>query len=123
MKLNSSRWLCYPAKVCDLVIYVFFHHKFMDIGSALSNLFVLAKDKDLERKPDAIYVYGAPPDSLKKYSDQPTVFYDDKKTDMLVGAVPRGDDYGYFGYLKKMILTLHNSIMIKRGRLPVHAPL
>jgi energy-coupling factor transporter ATP-binding protein EcfA2 len=39
---------------------------------------------------------------------------------VLVGAIPDGDQYGYFGYLKKMILTLHNIKMMKIGCLPFH---
>jgi hypothetical protein len=38
----------------------------------------------------------------------------------MVGAIPADKEFGYFGYIKKMMLTLHNSIWIKRGRLPVH---
>jgi len=34
--------------------------------------------------------------------------------------LPARDEMGYFGYIKKMILTLHNIVMMKRGRLPVH---
>jgi energy-coupling factor transporter ATP-binding protein EcfA2 len=40
-----------------------------------------------------------------------------------VGAVPNADRFGYFGYLKKMILTLHNITMMKMGRLPFHGAL
>jgi hypothetical protein len=39
---------------------------------------------------------------------------------MFVGAVPDRPEFGYFGYLKKMILTLHNAIVMKRGNLPFH---
>ena len=49
-----------------------------------------------------------------------TVFYDDETNGLLVGAVPGRDEFGYFGYVKKMILTQHNIIMIKKGRLPFH---
>ena len=38
----------------------------------------------------------------------------------MVATVPFRDEYAYFGYLKKMILTLHNIIMLKRGRMPFH---
>ena len=34
--------------------------------------------------------------------------------------MPREERFGYFGYLKKMILTLHNVVMMKRGLLPFH---
>jgi len=50
----------------------------------------------------------------------PTVFYEDEENDMLVGAVPACDELGYFGYLKKMILTLHNIRKIRSGKLPFH---
>jgi hypothetical protein len=39
---------------------------------------------------------------------------------MLVGAVPRRNEFGYFGYLKKMILTLHNIKIMNMGRMPYH---
>lgn len=120
VQLNCKDWLCYPAKVGDLVIHLFFHNKFIGLGTALANLFDLADDNDLKRKPDAVYAYGVPEESLKKFGNLPTVFFDDEKNNILVAAVPGSDDFGYFGYIKKMMLTLHNIIMMKRGRLPIH---
>ena len=38
----------------------------------------------------------------------------------MVAAVPAEERFGYFGYLKKMILTLHNIVMMKRGLMPYH---
>lgn len=38
----------------------------------------------------------------------------------MIGAVPNEDRFGYFGYIKKMVLTLHNAVMMKRGRMPYH---
>jgi hypothetical protein len=120
LSINSDEWLCYPAKVGNLIIHVFFHMKFIGLGASLANLFDLARDEDLARKPDAIYVFGAPSAHLKKYGKRPTVFYDDAENGIVVGAVPDDDEYGYFGYLKKMVLTLHNVVVLKKGRLPVH---
>jgi|TARA_B100000315_G_scaffold89412_1_gene82137 hypothetical protein len=120
IQFNCEDWLCYPAKVGDLVIYLFFHNKFIGLGTALANLFELADDNDLKRKPDAVYAYGVPGESLKRFGSLPTVFFDDEKNNMLVAAVPGSDDFGYFGYIKKMMLTLHNIIMMKRDRLPIH---
>jgi len=48
------------------------------------------------------------------------VFYDDERNNVLVAAVPCEDRFAYFGYLKKMTLTLHNIVMMKRGRMPYH---
>lgn len=123
LQFKSDDWLCYPAKVGELVILIYFHNKFSDLGHSLCNLFQLADDEDLKRKPDAIYFYGVEGDSLDKLGNYPTVFYEDNKNDMLVAGVPGRNEFGYFGYLKKMVLTLHNVIMIKRQRLPFHGAL
>lgn len=120
LMFNERDWLCYPAKIGDCLVYVYYHNKFMGLGCALANLFQLADDEDLKRKPDAIYAFGVDEHALDRFGDIPTVFYDDEESGMLVAAVPRRDEFGYFGYLKKMCLTLHNAIMIKRGRLPIH---
>ncbi len=117
---KKEEWLCYPAKVGPLVILIYFHMKFFELGLSLCNLFKLADDEDLTRQPDAVYVFGVPDNSLDRFSSFPTVFYDDLKNNMLVGAVPNRDEFGYFGYLKKMVLTLHNIKMMKMGRWPFH---
>jgi energy-coupling factor transporter ATP-binding protein EcfA2 len=120
---NEGQWLCYPAKVGELTINVYFHEKFFELGFSLSNLFELAKDGDLTHKPDGVYFFGVPGGVLDRFADFPTVFYDDTEQDMLVAAVPNRDEFGYFGYLKKMILTLHNIKIMKRGEMPFHGAL
>jgi hypothetical protein len=120
LKLDASKFLCYPAQVGPLVIYIYFHQQFLELGCSLANLFDLATDEQVAAGPDAVYVYGAPPEALASYGGLPTVFYDDEKEKLLVGAVPLENRFGYFGYLKKMALTLHNIVMMKRGRMPYH---
>jgi hypothetical protein len=120
LSLNDEHWVCYPAIVGSLTIFVYFHQQFIGLGCALGNLFELATDEQIAEGPDAVYVFGAPPESMKSFGDLPTVFYDDEENNLLVAAVPLEERFGYFGYLKKMILTLHNVVMMKRGRLPYH---
>jgi len=118
--LKPGEWICYPAKVGKLLIMVYFHQDFFELGFSMCNLFQLADDSDLEKKPDALFIYGVPGsaiDGLAKYS---TVFYDDEENEIFVGAIPDRAEFGYFGYLKKMVLTLHNSIVMKAGRMPFH---
>lgn len=119
-ELNSEDWLCYPAKVGKFIIMVYFHFNFFELGLALCNLFQLAGDEDLERKPDAVFVYGVAGNKLDGLAKYPTVFFEDDKNNMFVGAVPDRPEFGYFGYLKKMMLTLHNSIVMKAGKMPFH---
>lgn len=120
VKINPRDWLCFPARVGALIIYFYFYNKFIGLGTALANLFELAHGEELLRTPEAIYLFGVPPASLQKYGSLPTVFHDDEKNNLLVAALPARDEMGYFGYIKKMILTLHNIVMMKRGRLPIH---
>lgn len=118
--LNPGEWICYPAKVGKMIIMVYFHLDFFELGFSMCNLFQLAEDNDLERQPDALFVYGVAGTVLDGLSTYSTVFYDDDENGIFVGAIPDRPEFGYFGYLKKMILTLHNSIIMKMGLMPFH---
>lgn len=122
-EINSTDWICYPAKVGELLILIYAHETFYDLAFSLCNLFELAGDDDLQRKPDAVYLFGVPGNSLDRFDEIPAVFFDDEKNGMMIAACPDRDIFGYFGFLKKMVLTMHNAIMIKRGRLPFHGAL
>ncbi len=119
VSIEDKDYLCYPAKVGNLLIQFYFHNKFIGIGTAVANLFDLAGRPDILKKPDAVFIFGVEDTSLSHF-DSKTVFYEDEKNDILVAACPRNDEFGYFGYIKKMILTLHNIVMMRRGRMPVH---
>ncbi len=123
LELNPEEWLCYPAKVGGMVILAYFHEKFYELGFALANLFEIATDDDLQKKPQGIYMYGVERDYIEGLGEFPTIFYDDEDNGMLVAACPNDDMFGYFGYLKKMMLTLHNIVIMKRGWFPYHGSL
>jgi hypothetical protein len=118
--LKAGEWLCYPAKVGKLLIMVYFHLDFYELGFSMCNLFELADDSDLEKKPDALLIYGAQGNVIDGLAQFSTVFYDDEENEIFVGAIPDRPEFGYFGYLKKMMLTLHNSIVMKSGNMPFH---
>lgn len=115
--LNEDDWFLYPAKVGNLLAFVYFHKDFMCHGLGLANLFELAKGNDyIGRKPDLIYVFGYP----DGHDEKRTFYYKDKKNDILVGYANYCDEIDYFGYMKKMLLTLHNIKQMERGNLPIH---
>jgi hypothetical protein len=120
--LDKGDWLCYPAKVGELLIYVYLHKNFYELGLSMCNLFDIAHDEDMLKKPDGIYFFGLEYDLEKEYGSA-TVFYEDKENDIFVAAAPNTDEIGYFGYLKKMVLTLYNATVMKQGRLPFHGAL
>ena len=114
--INKEHWFCYPAKVGELIAYIYFHRDFMNHGITLCNLFEMAKREECRgRRPDIVYVFGINDSEALK-----TVFYDDEENNIMLGYVNYSEEIDYFGYMKKMILTLHNLIMIKRGYLPIH---
>lgn len=119
-EINIEEYICFPARVGKQVILIYFHINFFELGFSLCNLFDIASDEQLNSKPDAIFIYGVPGNTLDDLADYPTVFYEDTENDIFAGAVPSRPEFGYFGYLKKMVLTLHNSIIMKSGRLPFH---
>lgn len=115
--INKDHFFCFPAKVGNLLAYIYFHRDFMSHGVTLCNLFEMAKEEEYKGiKPDIIYVFGARDSS----NDVKTVFYDDNENNIMFGLVTYGNEIDYFGYMKKMTLTLHNLIMIKKGYLPIH---
>ena len=120
VEINPEEWLCYPARVGPLLILVYFHERFFELGFSLCNLLELADDEALNEPVNAVYLYGVPGTALDSLAPLPTVFYDDTENDLISAAVPNRDEFGYFGYLKKMVLTLHNIKMLRMERLPFH---
>jgi len=115
--INKSHLFCFPAKVGESLAFIYFHRDFMNHGVALANLFELAKyDEYKNTKPDLILLFGVRSSKV----GQETVFYSDKENDIFVGLVNNSEENDYFGYMKKMLLTIHNVRMIDKGYLPVH---
>ncbi|MBI5178072.1 MAG: phosphoenolpyruvate carboxykinase [Nitrospinae bacterium] len=115
--INPHEWFCFPLKVGELTAFVYFDHSYISMGLAMCNLFEIANFDDIAGKlPDAIVMVGVSGKGMKEMTE----FYEDKHSGLLVGLVKKTEQTEYFGYFKKMTLTLHNVAMIKRGRLPVH---
>ena len=68
IEFNIDEWVCYSAKVGDLLILIYVHEKFLELGLSLCNLFELADDEDLKREPDGIYAFGVPGNVLDHMS-------------------------------------------------------
>ena len=63
-----------------------------------------------------IYVFGYP----DGHEEKRTFYYKDKENDILIGYANYCDDIDYFGYMKKMLLTLHNVKQLENKSLPIH---
>ena len=112
---GDEEWFCFPCKVGRLLTFFYFHRDYTPSAVALSNLFELADESECtNHKPDCIVLFGNP-DGKKD-----TTFYHDVHHDIWVGKVSYDDVIHYFGYTKKMCLTLHNLCMMEKGWLPIH---
>ena len=109
-----NEYYCYCAHVGSSLAYVYFHRDYLAHGIALCNLFDFVPASECAgKKPDLLYIFGA------DYEGE-SEFYHDKENDIYVGVAPHNKSIDYFGYMKKMLLTLYNVKMIEEGNLPIH---
>lgn len=113
--INRLHYITYPIKVGKLLAFVYIHRDFLHHGIALSNLFEPASFSEYEhKKPDLLYIYGV------RDNEFDCTYFKDVKEGIYIGVVSRLDKNDYFGYLKKMMLTLHNVHSIDHHQLPIH---
>ena len=111
---DATQYYCYSAYVGSSLAYVYFHRDFLAHGITLCNLFKFVPlNKCHKKKPDLLYIFGAD-------IEGESVFYHDLESDIYVGVAPHDSSVDYFGYMKKMLLTLYNVKMIDNGNLPIH---
>lgn len=117
MGINDDHFYCFPCYVGEYLAFVFVHRDYLTHGVSLANLFQIATEHEVSgKKPDLIYIFGA-----NNHSEHPEDgFFHDQQNDIMVGFVSHHDAYDYFGYMKKMMLTLHNVRQIHHGNLPIH---
>ena len=114
-QFDKHQYYCYPAKVGELLILIYVNFDFAFSGISNANLFEIADRKEVaNKKPDGIMVFG-----VFDNSEESNYSYDEQEG-LWVGKVAYMDKISYFGYMKKMVLTMHNAIMMKKGRLPIH---
>ncbi|MDR2624375.1 MAG: hypothetical protein LBC39_07440 [Methanobrevibacter sp.] len=110
---DENSWFGYPAKVGNLFFMIYFHRDFIYNGVSLANLFELASPKVAHSKPDGILLFG-------NRNQAKNLFYYDEEEDLWIGTVGYDVKSEYFGYMKKMILTLYNLKVMNMGWLPIH---
>jgi hypothetical protein len=110
----ANDYYCYAARVGSALAYIYFHRDYMAHGITIGNLFEFVPLASCRgQKPDLLYIFGGEYDGESE-------FYYDKENDIYVGLAPHNPSIDYFGYMKKMLLTLYNTKMIDNGFLPIH---
>ncbi|MCF0246778.1 MAG: hypothetical protein HUJ55_08155 [Ileibacterium sp.] len=114
LAVDPNEWFCLPLKVGKLLCYVYFNTKYTASALSMANLFELADMDESEKRPDLLMIFG------NEDGKNETVYYHDEKNGIWVGCISDDPRVEYFGYLKKMALTLHNLAMMEKGWLPIH---
>src|SRR5690554_2856475 len=115
IELHKNDYVVVAIKVGPFLTYAYIHNKFMKYAVTLGSLFEMVSfEAYKDKKPDLIYVYGI------NESEYDGTYYHDKENDIYAGFVSIDDKNDYFGYVKKMLLTLHNVKMIHEKKLPIH---
>lgn len=103
VKIGGSLGLCYISK------------KYLDYVIGIGNLFELATpDEANKEKPEFYMIFGYEDEHIKE------CYYYKLNDGTYVGVCPDTPEIDYFGYVKKMILTLHNLNRINNNELPIH---
>ena len=110
ININKKEWYCYPILVGKKRTFVYFKARYMSLALALSNLFE-HDDEYKNHKPDNIILFG---------TNTVEGIYHDKEKDLYIASLTERDEIDYFGYMKKIILTVHNIEMINENSLPLH---
>lgn len=114
LNINPDEWFCLPIKVGPLLCYVYFSTKYIASALAMTNLFEMADRTESDKRPDLLMIFG------NEDGKNATEYYHDTENGIWVGCISDHPRIEYFGYLKKMALTLHNLAMMEKGWLPIH---
>lgn len=115
LNFNPNEYFTLPMWVGNSLCHLVFHRNYTAVALGCVNLFELAQPSTVASKqPDLIILFGIN-DGMKD-----TTYYHDKINDIWVGKISIDDPIDYFGYFKKMALTLHNLKNIHAKKLPIH---
>lgn len=114
LNLGKEDWFCLPIKVGTLLCLVYFSTRYISTALSLANLFELADIHEAEKHPELMLIFGNHDDR------NATEYFYDENNNIWIGCISDHPRMEYFGYFKKMILTLYNLAQMERGRLPIH---
>ena len=119
-KFDPEDWVSVPLQVGRWLIVAYIHKSrgCIEMEPGLLNLFPFMDVSQTfpTLRPDGLFFFGDP----NGVFGEDLGYYWDEDSQLLIGMVPNHDEYKYFGYCKKPILTLHNVLAIRGGDLPLH---
>jgi len=123
--IGSGEFINVAVRVGGTKQLMVIHKSYLHLLRDLSRLFprleeVTSKEQLNEADFDSVTYFGVPKKFMGEH--QMTGFYEEKAGDknFRTAWISRSDETDYVGFMKKMLLTIHNDIMIEKEALPVH---
>lgn len=114
-KIDSNNYLSIGVKIGGSLGLCYISKKYLDYVIGIGNLFELATpDEANKEKPEFYMIFGYEDEHIKE------CYYYKLNDGTYAGVCPDTPEIDYFGYVKKMILTLHNLNRINNNELPIH---
>lgn len=114
-KIDSNNYLSIGVKIGGSLGLCYISKKYLDYVIGIGNLFELATpDEANKEKPEFYMIFGYEDEHIKE------CYYYKLNDGTYVCVCPDTPEIDYFGYVKKMILTLHNLNRINNNELPIH---
>lgn len=114
-KIDSNNYLSIGVKIGGSLGLCYISKKYLDYVIGIGNLFELATPNEANKeKPEFYMIFGYEDEHIKE------CYYYKLNDGTYVGVCPDTPEIDYFGYVKKMILTLHNLNRINNNELPIH---
>ena len=115
--------MIFPILAGTKLIYVVVNKDYFALAAGTANIFEFAGFNVLEhKKPDGIYFFGVDKENFESEEDYKGVIYKEEDG-TYVSMIMDDPIIDYFGYMKKMILTMHNLLIIDEKKLPIHGAL
>lgn len=110
--INKNEFYSVIIKIGGRYGVIYLHKDYLSFLVAIGNLFeIVTYDFENINKIDFIVFFG---------TDKGEDCYYYKENDIYIGVLPKKYNIDYFGYVKKIILTLYNLKMIDENKLPIH---
>lgn len=114
-KIDSNNYLSIGVKIGGSLGLCYISKKYLDYVIGIGNLFELATPDEANKyMPEFYMIFGYEDEHIKE------CYYYKLNDGTYVGVCPDTPEIDYFGYVKKMILTLHNLNRINNNELPIH---
>lgn len=121
VSFDKARWLCYPARLGQLTVLLYFPQEHLAAAAGLANLYEPATDEELEAGIDGLALMGIDTSPVEGWEKADSVVHHDEEHGLVVGALGSGNAPVSLLGFHSLALAVHNVAELQRGHLPCYA--